>query len=160
MNNYEIDFPYLIEDLLHPLLRKPIMQAWLEALFVPLENLHSEFLDFVEAKRYEMDFTGQVISIERLLNNEFDNGLRRIYISDGNRAEVFLFKGDKPLGEEAFFFKGTEGIGEKFVFKGVSNLLYDFVVNVPASLAYDSVKMNTLINKYRQAGKKYIISTF
>lgn len=162
-NNYTWDFTKLVTYLLPSFLRKDRLIGWLKALCAPSDTLHTQFITFVSDKIYEQNFTGQVISLERLLNDQFDSSLRRIYITDGNREEIFIFNGDGTgfaEGNESYFFNGT-GVDEVYVFNGEdSSLLYDFVVNVPVSLVYDSAKFNALIIKYKLAGKKYIIQTF
>jgi hypothetical protein len=45
-------------------------------------------------------------------------------------------------------------------FRSEWNVQIDFIVNVPASLIYNSNQMNALINFYRLAGKRYKIVTY
>lgn len=161
-NNYTWDFTKLITYLLPSFLRKAKQVAWLKALCAPTNTIHTAFTTFTTEKIYEQNFTGQVISLERLLNDTFDNSMRRIYLSEGNREELFVFNSGEGFaaGNESFVFVGS-GTGEQNIFLGDnSTLLYDFVVNIPTGLSYDSARLNALIRKYKLAGKKYIIQTF
>ncbi len=163
MNDYAWNLHLLVTYLLPTVLRQPKMIGWLSVLLSPADTKHSEFVSFVADKRYQLDFTGQVISLERLLNDAFDNTLRRIYIGDGNRQEVFIFNGEGTFvqNNETYFFKDATTETEAFVFNGENNtLLYDFVVNLPATLLYDTSKLNSMIKRYKLAGKKYSIATF
>ena len=160
-NNYTWDFTKLVTYLLPSFLRKDRQISWLKAICAPTNTLHSAFETFVTESLYAQNFTGQVISLERLLNDQFDNTLRRIYITDGNREEVFIFNTGAGFAQnnETFFYNGS-ATGEKYTFSGDSALLHDVVVNVPTGLVYDSIKLNALVRKYKLAGKKYIIQTF
>jgi hypothetical protein len=163
MNDYAWDLHLLITYLLPTFLRQPNQIGWLSALLSPVDTKHSAFVSFVADKRYQLDFTGQVISLERLLNDAFDATLRRIYIGEGNRQEVFIFNGDGIFVEnnETYFFQGPTIETEVFVFNGENNtLLYDFTVNLPTALVYDASLLSSLIKRYKLAGKKYVILTF
>jgi len=160
-NNYTWDFTKLVTYLLPSFLRTDKHIGWLKSLCTPTNTKHTEFVTFTEEKLYEQNFTGQVISLERLLNDQFDDTLRRIYITDGNREEVFIFNGSGgfAVGNETFAYFES-GTGAYSFLGDNSSLLYDFVVNVPVALTYDSAIFNRLIAKYKLAGKKYIIDTF
>jgi hypothetical protein len=136
---------------------------WLWSLFVPFQNIRLDFLDFVSAKRYDLTRTAQVIMLEDLLNNEFDNVNRQIYIGDANLlAYTFLYMYQENQPATAFFMD-TEippNVPPSLYLNEEYDQGYDFIVFVPTGLLYDEEKLRALVNKYKLAGKRYIIQYF
>lgn len=60
--------------------RRVRMMAWLRVLIWPVMQLHAAFKAYRLSTLYDMRITGQVIYLERALNDRFDNVARRIYI--------------------------------------------------------------------------------
>jgi hypothetical protein len=149
-------------------LRKSRQVAWLKALLKPIDTLNADLVQFAADTRYALNFTGQVISLERLLNDQFDTTLRRIYIGDGNDTEVSIARtgsSNPPSPEQIAYRTGASAYtGENFFVFSTSqtgsNQLYNFTINIPSALVYDTGKLNALMGKYKRAGKKYKIVTF
>lgn len=151
---YEWKLDGLIGMLLPPILRKKRMMAWLQALLLPVSNLHQQFMDWKEERDYEFQFRGQVISLEALLNDQYDYELRRIRINtigqafflfkDGSKNEametLFFFKdivkADTDLTEEQQAAKKKREDELQFFFLGAAKeiLRYDFVIHVPQDI--------------------------
>jgi len=80
-NIYRIIFFRLAIMLLPTMLRKPVIMAFLRAVY-------SQF-DWIDFARYRLDVNyrlthnGQVCYLRAVLNDKFDNELRRIQIGDG-----------------------------------------------------------------------------
>lgn len=90
--NYNFDIEKLIQQWLPYMLRSPSVTAFLAVLLSPLNPILADFLLFATNTRIELMQNGQVIRLENLLNDTFDNDLRRISITDA--AEDFLMIGD------------------------------------------------------------------
>lgn len=167
-NNYIWDITRFVTYMLPSFLRKSRQVAWLKALLKPIDTLNADLVQFNADTRYALNFTGQVISLERLLNDKFDNSLRRIFIGDGNNTEVILARTGSnalPATEQLAYRTGASAYtGEDFnVFvtsQGGSNQLFDFQVNIPTALVYDAGKLKSYLTTYKRAGKKYKIVTF
>jgi hypothetical protein len=165
MNNYNWDITKLITWLLPSLLRKPKQVAWLRALLWPVNQLHGQFVEFIDYKRYELDFTGQVISLERLLNDKYDNTLRRIFINGFPRPRRFVFRDgnnlinyDKPyIYRDGSTVPNREGF---FLFAGTGSLNVSFIINIPNALTVNELELRALVDKYKLAGKYYTIEYF
>jgi hypothetical protein len=73
--------------------RQPLRAAWLTVLISQVKALHAEFYLLITGKLYELQFTGQIIYLEQVLNDTFDNDLRRIWIDNtaDNSARIFLW---------------------------------------------------------------------
>lgn len=86
-NIYSVNWNKLISWLMPTALFKPKMFGWLKSLAAPISTLHGDLLAFRKQKKYELEITGQVCKLETLLNDRFDNNLRRIYILDGEKSK-------------------------------------------------------------------------
>ena len=72
---YSVDWDLFIQRILPWFKRKPIIIAWLRALIKPLKQLNSQFLAYVDDVLYRLAITSQIIYLEKLLNDKFNNGL-------------------------------------------------------------------------------------
>lgn len=168
MNNYSWDITKFVTYLLPSFLRKAKQIAWIKACLAPMNTLNADLVQFVTDTRYRLNFTGQVISLQRLLNDKFDNTLRRIYIGDGNNIEKFVARtgsNNPPAPEQKVFATGASSYaGEDFAIFATSETgsseLYDFTINIPSALTYNANTLNALVNIYKRAGRKYKILTF
>lgn len=162
---YSFNFNSLIQLLLPRVHRKPVMTAWLEVLLYPVKQLHDLFIALRDSLLYDARVTGQVNSLEWMLNDKFynDGTLRSIYISDNTgldndvliyqsaeaEPETYLFNTSESAEDDTYIFQTGEGIGGE-----------DFIVNVPDALVFDEEYMKSLINKFKIAGKTYKIVTY
>lgn len=168
MNNYSWNLDRFVTYMLPSFLRKGRQVAWLKVLLSPVDTLNNDLVQFNADTRYALNFTGQVISLERLLNDKFDNTLRRIFISDGNNTEVFLGRtgsNNLPIPEQTAYRTGAGAYtGENFTAfrtsQGGSNQIFDFQINVPVALVYSAGKLASYLTTYKRAGKKYRTATF
>jgi hypothetical protein len=70
MNNYTVlKWGKLLLWLIPPILRKKTHFDWLEAVLIPLRNIYEETL-------YKMQHTGQVIYLEKVLNDAFNQDVK------------------------------------------------------------------------------------
>jgi hypothetical protein len=76
---FNIDFDNLIQFLMPTNWRKPKFFSWLKLILSHLNRLYSEFLAFRTQKLYDINFTGQVMYLEKLLNDTFS--VTGIYIA-------------------------------------------------------------------------------
>ena len=165
MNLYAWLLAELVRNLLPAYLRQLKRMAWLESLLAPADDIQQDFVRWGQTTLYALDFTGQVISLERRLNDEFDPVLRRIYLSDDAYIqESFLFRDATTNSSEEtefLFYDGTHSSGEAFwLYQDGYAGEVDFYVNVPASLAYDAPRLTALVHQYKMAGKRFALQTF
>lgn len=162
---FEIIYDTLVGNLLPRFHRKSKMMAWLHALLYPSDLLYHDLMVYRDQKLYEARVSGQVESMEWMLNDKFygDGTLRNIYIDDNNdfenevyifntselETETYIYNRDETADEETYLFNQAEG-------KSGS----DFTVWVPASLTYDSDYMRGLIDFFKLAGTTYDIKTY
>lgn len=87
---YDFDVNLLVERYLPTFLRKEKHLSWLKVLFTPFVWLKNSFLAYITKARNEQMQNGQVIRLETLLNDLYDNDFRRIRIADAFSTSVFL----------------------------------------------------------------------
>jgi hypothetical protein len=157
---YNIDFRELANLLTPPFLRKLKFIDFLEALLKPLEEVNFDFKIFRNKAIYKVTHNGQTVYLQAVLNDSYDNGLRRIYIDDvpiydplyiypeANEKPVYIGKPYLYTAAEALNFSG-----------------FDFLVFVPVEykpfeekeLEIFLTQIRSLINYYKLASKRYDI---
>jgi hypothetical protein len=166
MNNiFQINWPTFVDSLLLLSLRKTFIKAWLKCLIEPIKDLHARLLIYRNHSLYRVRHNSQIAYMEAVLNDHFDNVLRRIRIKNVSlkqpvyfyepeeNKEVFFYEPEdnKPI----YFYEDDELAGE-----GV-----DFVVCVPPILQplveADEIelltKMRGQIDYYKLYSKNYTI---
>lgn len=159
-NIYDIDFRELANLLTPPFLRKVKLIDFLEALLKPLEEVNFNFKIFRRQAIYKVTHNGQVVYLQAVLNDSYDNSLRRIYIDDfpvydpvwiyPEADENPVYIGNATVYSDAEAFAATE---------------FDFLVFVPIEykpfnpqqLTIFLTQMRSLINYYKLASKRYDI---
>ena len=155
---YSADFDKLREQNLPFLLRKPVFQAFISVLMATLVRLHSEFTAFKTEKDIRLAHSGQVRLLERILNDTFDDTLRRItvvnevipddnYIANKNNANQSYIAAGAPSVNQFY-------VGNQPVYFGQ----YDFVVSIPSAISGDELLIRRMVSEYKQAGKGYDIN--
>lgn len=135
--------------------------AWVRVLVSAVQTLHAQLLTYVDATRYRMQMTGQVIYLEHLLNDRLDPTDRRIRIADVARVIEPLFLqldgGDLILpldDEEPPIILYTK---EDYT----SNV--DFSVYLPDTISLTPqtrALVRALVNQYRAAGKTFDLRSY
>lgn len=165
MNIYNVSWNVIADEFPLMALRKPLVRIFTRALVLPFQMLHIDFLNYREKSLYRIGHNSQICYMEAVLNDLFDNSLRRIrivnvafkepiyfYEPEENRDVLFYEPGD----DRPVFFREPED----FAGEGV-----DFVVCVPpvlqpgseaAELAY-LTRMGAQIEFYKLYSKNYKI---
>lgn len=160
--NYNIDYRQLVSKLTPPKLRKLRFVDYLVALMKPLEQINFLFKIFRRESIYKVVHNGQVVYLEKVLNDRYDNSLRRIYISDSFEYDptwVYIENENLPVyieDQEAVYIYPEEVFAEANV---------DFIVFVPLDLQPSTaielnnflIQMRSLINYYKLASRRYTI---
>ena len=101
--NYNVNWFNLLVANVPTNYRKVLRVKWLILLLFQVRKLHASILLYIQLKRYDLNHTGQVIYLEKVLNDSFDPIDRRIFISDGNFADrVFLYH--RPQATQVLFY--------------------------------------------------------
>lgn len=133
-------------------LRKPKIVGYLQSLLAPIITIHDNWKQKRLDDWYKLEHTGQVCKLRKVLNDEFDNADRRIYITDGDsfpRKYIYTGAEDKPVF-----------LGKMFVYRNSEyvNTGSDFIVFAPQGIIdAQTNELNALINFYKLASKRYQI---
>ncbi len=146
-------------------LRQPKTEAYMTVLLQPLQSLNTLFIALAASIRYKMSINGQVVYLEHYLNDSFDPILRRIYIDDPlgqNITPIIIFNKVEQQATQLIYNKSENVPNAAAVHNKIQIASVDFVVYIPtmiSSIAI-SVQINSLVNHYRIAGKRFAIITF
>jgi hypothetical protein len=152
-------------DLVPPDLRQSRLLAFLNALLAPLQEVNQRFIDLVGVLFYKTSFNGQVIYLEHLINDAYDNEQRRCYIDDPSgilQQPLYVYHKYEGQIDPVIYTKAENGTQPIIYGETEDDLLPDFIVYMPAD-AYTSLNepnLRAIINQYRIAGKRYTIETF
>lgn len=148
-----VNFRKLSIWLLPTFLRRSKQIAWLNALISPVIDLYENIL-------YKMQHNGQVMYLEKVLNEKYKvagynpnlhRSTRKIIIVDAYYAKRnYLYQDyeQKPiyLGSK-FIHQNTEYTAEYF----------DFIIQIPATIIVNENELKSIMAYYKLAGKKYKI---
>lgn len=99
---FNIDWDKFVKENLLIAVRKTVVIHVLLSAINELRALHNEFLETRRGWIYKIRHTAQVVHIEKVLNDYFDDVERRIYI---NNVEFQSFKYLYPDGEDPHFLQ-------------------------------------------------------
>lgn len=164
-NNYDIDFNVLANLLTPPFLRKPKLIDWLITLLKPLEETNYKFKAFRRQAIYKVTHNGQVVYLQKVLRDAYDNEQRRILIQDAFSIDpLYIYPEANQL--PAYIYSEAENqpvyLYDNSIFDAGD---YDFVVLFPLELKpltdFETnileIQIKSLINYYKLASKRYII---
>lgn len=151
---YSFDFKRLITQLLPMSLRRLVAVLFFAALLSPLGWLIKQIL-------YKMQHNCQVIYLEKLLNESF---AITAYNPDDHEGTKVIKIGPGEIPEEVYIWLQTEPadplwLGEVFLLsQAEADAQYcDFTVLIPMSFQAQEYKLQSLLEYYKLAGKKYKI---
>lgn len=140
------------------------MTAWIEVLISPLRGyLYPKFKSWEARCWYDLKHqSGQVAYLELVLNQQFDEANRRIWIGPGNLDDVrhYIYTDDEnnPL----HIYLDIELQSPIYIYTdgeiaGAGGNDYDFTVNIPAGLNVEETTIRAVIDRYAREGKTYKI---
>jgi hypothetical protein len=154
MNKYSLHFTRLIQILLPISLRgKEPLTAWLQVLIYPLRRVYNAFTASRQRHAEELGYNSQYPNLQRLLNDQFDCQIRRIQVVDN--AQSIPWRLIYPDAEHHPLMMGTV-----VIYPAASYGYQPFTVIVPLAVDFEidnQKRMETLLNRYKFAGTKYII---
>ncbi|EMY3548602.1 hypothetical protein AAIP55_000832 [Flavobacterium psychrophilum] len=149
---FDINFKKMGIGFLPINLRQPKNIAYVLALLEPVEWLYYQWLQKRDFDRYRLKHTGQVCKLRKVLNDNLDKSLRRIYIAQGTafpRKYIYTKAENKPKYLGTYFIKSQDEY---------ENTGVDFIVFVPTEIKTASIdQLKYLLNYYKLAGKRYKI---
>lgn len=163
MGKFELNYNKLIFWLNHPHLTKSNFYDFIRALIAPISQLKSFFDKFKKSISYKIMITGQVVYLERALNDEFDYNERRIFIEDiyKQTATNLYDRADWDQladSEKVYLYDRDDDIPVDLYDRGSGTDAGGFVIHVPFMLGEQQrIKMHALVRYYKLPGKNYMI---
>lgn len=157
-NIYNIDWAKLRQFLLPSFLRKLVQLAWQKAVLKPLEWLHDKKQDWRESMRYKMNHNGQVIYLEKMLNEHFNivgydkddhQATKQIFIGLGEQLpDNFIFT--LPELQPVTIYTAAENQPPYYLYTFAEYAVFyaDFVIWIPVALPYEEAEVKALVDYY------------
>ena len=154
---YDIDIYRWAWLLLPPVLRRTRLYALLCVLLLPVHQMLNSFRSYRESAIRRVNVNGQVIYVEKALNDAFSPEGRGIHITDTPDAATLIY----PETEYTFVIHEA-GAAETAYVKAEGDAKYtaDYVVNVPFSLALRLEEIRAVVENNKPAGRSYEIKTY
>jgi hypothetical protein len=134
MKVYQLNWQSLLKNLLSFDLRSVFVLGWLSSLIEPVVQLHINLLNYRDHCLYRVRHNSQIVYMEAVLNDKFDNELRRIRIINSEFKEGFYFY-ELEDNKEVYFYEPEDNqpvyFKEPDEFDGDG---VDFLVCVPPDL--------------------------
>lgn len=157
---YNVDIYKVAAYLLPPFLRKKKLFSFFSVLLSPFFVLVQTFKRFREYSIYKLNANGQVIYIEKYLNDYFSLEYKDIYITDSennisNISDIYPNESitmavySVESGNMLYLLSGSESFKKE-----------DYIVNVPSYLQDRINEITTLVEYNNPAGRKYTIKIY
>ncbi|MDT8413218.1 MAG: hypothetical protein RQ875_12195 [Vicingaceae bacterium] len=153
---FNIDFRDISNKWIEPDLRQPAILDFIYSIIKPFKTSNNFLQVFRDEINYKLLFNGQVIYIEHYLNDVYDPILRRIFISDAERAPINYLFNKLESRPKTYLYNKSEGQVSLYMYNTLEyNGTITFWVNVPASITFNQIVMTNQIDVYRMAGKQF-----
>lgn len=157
---YNMDVYKLAQQLLPPTLRRKRLFALLSVLIYPLYLLLQQFQSFRQDCIENMQINGQVIYIEKILNNMYFLENREIYIEDIDEHQSYLYERSEGLIGVWLYQRSERERTTHLKQRNEGNLDGNYIVNIPSFLSENTEEIRRIVEKYKPAGRKYIINIY
>ena len=157
---YNFDIIKYAQYVLRPSLRKRKIFAIISIFLLPLIFIYTLFKSYRKQAINKLNINGQVIYIEKVLNDRFFLKNREIYITDIAGEESYLYhRREEQI--PSYLYKRGEGVGKKHIRqRGEGNYSGNYVVNIPSFLSADEGEIKNLIDYYKPAGRTYVLKIY
>jgi hypothetical protein len=158
---YDINYKKLVSWLVPQILRKPRLMVLLNALVSQVIYIYNLFMINRRNNLYKLLITPQICYVELALNDKYDGVNRKIKIQRPKSYDpLYLYRRieKKPV----FLFRRNSATAAQrqwlYQKKEAGAFQYDFIVQVPATVAFDLNEMTAVIDNYILPDKAYKIS--
>ena len=159
MNNvFYLNWNRLTTFFIPKVLRKTLILTFINSAVLPLKANHIAFLSFKKNTEYILKHNGQVVYLQKMLNDKFDKNERRIKVDNVKPIiplRLYYVEDAKPL----FSYHIEEGKPKHFFRSGYYYNEFDFIVSIPNDLIESVLQMQVQINYYKLFSKNYKIVT-
>lgn len=173
MSPFNIDWFIVVNNLVPSFWRKTKaglearLIPYLRSIVAPIQTLSDRLYMYQFMTMRFLDYTGQDIALENYLNDNYDNELRRIYITENNVIngsliiDLYLQTETDPSPLSIYLQGEPGGIPFSLYLQGEPIFgAYNFTINIPAAISFDSAVVTKQIKNYSAASKTFNIITF
>lgn len=159
---FNIDTDRLIEDLLSPRLRTADILRLLKSIMQPIKSMVVWINSFRTATTAKLSYNAQVCSLERLLNDRFDQANREIYITDAVSLFPLIAYPYPDVDHRIITTTASDFLNHPLVTRQASILgenLHRFIINISDSndIRNREIEIIALTNQYKFSGKSFIL---
>lgn len=168
---YRVDFIRFALQLLPPILRGGVLMALLKVMVLPVRHVYDAFVAYRERTNSRLYMTGNVIFLQKVLNDEFRLSDNQIFIETPEvvAATVMFLKCE---GQEPWYVGLDYGKALLLSFPDEMPMRENFVLHVPTFLCsslnegedeYGGVnlrRIKKLLDYYKPAGRWYRIELY
>ena len=156
---YDFDIIKYAQYVLRPSLRKRKIFAIISIFLLPLIFIYTLFKSYRKQAIDKLNINGQVIYIEKVLNDRFFLKNREIYITDIAGKESYLYRREEQI--PSYLHKRSEGAEIKYIQqRGEGNYSGNYMVNIPSFLSAYEGEIKNLIDYYKPAGRTYVLKIY
>ena len=99
--------------------------------------------------------------LEHLLNDRYDDPLRRIYITQNPAGRNTYLFNKVEQNESTYIFNKSEIGANKYIYNNSEALtINDFIIHIPSDVTFLEVQLRKLVDKYKLPDKLYSIEIF
>lgn len=163
MSLFDFDIDLMIKRLLPSRKRTAEHLDWIASILKGTRTAQTDLVAFRTDTLRTLSYNSQTLIFNKLLNDNCDPTLRRIYIDNSvdDLAESHCFKLSEGTFDSFAYKLSEEPFVGRYAFKILEYLIgYDFTVVVPAALTVKENTIRSLVNFYKLAGKRYLIKFF
>jgi len=152
-------------DQIPPALRKVKIQDFAWVLLEGLRWLYESLVVFMTQTREEIGKNGQVMVLEKLLNDAFDNSLRRIFIGDyvAIDSQALYLISEAQVNPPLYLLSAIPpNYSIPLLLSSELEGSVNFIVWIPLALQglLNLTLLSGILNKYKYAGMRYIIQYY
>nr|DAS20561.1 MAG TPA: hypothetical protein [Caudoviricetes sp.] len=155
---YDFDIIKYAQYVLHPALRKKKIFALISVFLLPLIFIYNSFKKY-RKQLIDKNINGQVIYIEKALNDRFFLKKREIFITDIEDSVTYLHKrteGQIPV----YIYKRSEKGKTVFKYRDEGSYEGNFIVHIPSFLKEYETDIRNQVNYYKPAGRSFKIEIY
>ena len=160
VNKYIIDYTRLVVQRIPQEISFAEVINYVKILVSPVIDLYTSFIAFRTLLIYKLTITPQVVYLEKMLNDRFDNAERRIYILDGLTFDPIYLYTEAELQTVYLYTEAEDDPIYLYTEGEVGSFTFDFVVYVPNAITFNLDEMIGLVRDFKLASKLFTIQTF
>ena len=155
--NYNINFRIIGANLIPSFLRGSTFLSLIYSLIKALKDVNLLLYAITQRITYVLQFNGQIIYLEKYLNDVYDPVDMRIYIQNtSNSSPTYLFN-RAELNDETYLFNRSEAETEPYLYNRDEASGIDYVIFVPTEYSGQEDSILAGVKQFNLANKTFNI---